>query len=228
MRRRMEPTTFTRLILTECLVKKWNFYKSESKRKQSCVLNYGNWYQSMTSVHGARKFSFSSRSTRLMEKISLSPRSMIPKDRKSRSRLESWKMHLAMLCLTPPGDPSHFIPLIAYVPAFLSHHLTLMVVPWWLSDTYFNLVQVKDSAAGKSHLASCSTKNAVQTPCSLCALHSCLLLQSLQTHALLVNLIDGRGVVGRHHWFKNCKWFLLHHSSLGKPSWKHCYYQFKH
>ena len=162
------------------------------------------------------------------QKFSVSSRSMIPKDRKSRSRLESWKMHLAMLCLTPPGDPSHFIPLIAYVPAFLSHHLTLMVVPWWLSDTYFNLVQVKDSAAGKSHLASCSTKNAVQTPCSLCALHSCLLLQSLQTHALLVNLIDGRGVVGRHHWFKNCKWFLLHHSSLGKPSWKHCYYQFKH
>ena len=53
---RKSTFTFTRLILTQFIVKKWNFYKTESKRKQSCVLNFGNWYQSMTTVHGANNF----------------------------------------------------------------------------------------------------------------------------------------------------------------------------
>ena len=92
---RKSTFTFTRLILTQFIVKKWNFYKTESKRKQSCVLNFGNWYQSMTTVHGANNFKQTPQSRlgvfpETPNWISISSRSTRPKDRNSRSRLEAW------------------------------------------------------------------------------------------------------------------------------------------
>ena len=110
---RKSTFTFTRLILTQFIVKKWNFYKTESKRKQSCVLNFGNWYQSMTTVHGANNFKQTpqdrksrsrlearDRKTEILDlvskhetegkKFSISSRSMRLTGRNSRSRLEAW------------------------------------------------------------------------------------------------------------------------------------------
>ena len=101
---RKSTFTFTRLILTQFIVKKWNFYKTESKRKQSCVLNFGNWYQSMTTVHGANNFKQTPQSRlgvfpETPNWISISSRSTRPKDRNSWSRLEAWDWQAEILDL---------------------------------------------------------------------------------------------------------------------------------
>ena len=59
----------------------------------------------MTSVHGATRFLFLSRSTRLMggEKMLLLSRCTRPKYRKSWFRLKSWNMHLVMLWTAETG-----------------------------------------------------------------------------------------------------------------------------